>query len=178
MEAGLDRALDMPNDPRFRYRRRRIGDAANDPLGVNPLEQDTARIDSPHHPARELTTESLEVPPRDTVLKGHDNGVGTEERVQIVNDWLDLMRFEREEHDIVRTKVANGVGRRKRSHRDLIVSLDQRQAMLANGSEMRPAGNHRDVVPGAGQTDPHVTANGAGPNHTDLHVTVLTLQTA
>ena len=167
-------AFNVADDPGLGHDRGRIGDATDDAPRIKPLKENAAGVDGSDHAICVLAAKLLEVPPRDAVLQRHHDRLWAQQRVQLIDDGLDLMGLERQEHDVVRAQFSNGVGRAGRRDGCLPVCLDQGQATLADCSKMGAPGNHGHIMPRVSQTDGHVAANGTGADDTDPHVTRLT----
>ena len=118
-----------------------------------------------------LTTELLEIPPRDSILHWNQDGFWAHDGSQIINDWLYLMRLYRQNNNVRSLGIPNFFYCLYLGNQRLwLVIHNQRQTTLFDCRKCCAARNHRHIIARSGQHDSQIAANGAtSPDHTNFH---------
>ena len=87
--------------------------------------------------------------------------------MQLVRDRLELMRLHAEHDEIVRARFADALDGRQAMLEPCAVALDEREALPAQGGEMRPASDQRDVRAGMRKARGEKAADTTGANDAD-----------
>jgi hypothetical protein len=138
---------------------RRIGHAADDPLGRHRPRKLAAWIE-PREPRV--------VPPGNAVLHEYHRRVAPEERRALLGEGGKEIRLERHEDRVVRSKLACVRCRPHAAH-DRLLAVQQLQAAALHRFEMRAAGHHRDIVSCGGELRRDVPADRAGAEDAQFH---------
>ena len=146
----------------------KIGDRTDHPARLDGRDYGPTRVDTLEAKPLELATMVLEVPPRDAVLRAHDDGVGPEERRQLGGQPGQAVRLHPEKDHIGRSddsQVADDLG----ADFEITVCRDHPQPTLLHGVEVRAPREEHDIGSGAGKPRADVPADGTGPCNDDLH---------
>jgi hypothetical protein len=144
--------------------------AAEDALDLNVGHQRAIRIHCLDPPALKFAAVLLEIPPGNTVLGRDHDGLVVEQAGDLLGDGLDLVRLERQDHDVLLAglaKLARGLDVAR--HMFAAILFDQLQAVPAHGLEVRAARNQRDFLAREREFRAHQTADSAGADDADLH---------
>ena len=95
------RALDVPDDARRHQFGGRIHHAAEHPLRWNAARQFASRVHAVHGAPVELAAMAVEIPERYAVLHRHHHGAWTEQLADLGRDAVDLVRLERQDHQVL-----------------------------------------------------------------------------
>src|SRR5262249_62228848 len=127
-------------------------DTTNHPRRVDVTSDLASGIDAFEPCALECSAMLPEIPPRDSVLHGHNAGRSIIEVMEVARDWGDLMRLDREQDAVLWACVGHCLhGFYILGVQLVAVFLDEREPILPEGSEVRPARNQRDVLAGEGR---------------------------
>jgi hypothetical protein len=109
-----------------------------------------------------------EVPPGDAVGDEGDRRLGPEERGDGAGDAGQGRHLGADDDGILRAELGR-VGGGLRAAFDGIVGQADGEAPLADGGQLRTAGDDRDLGPALGEPPGEVPADGAGPVDADPH---------
>ena len=87
-----------------------IGDATDNPIRVDGLEEHSSGIHRLNDPIGILASQLLEVPPRNAILQRHQRRVGPEQHRELIDDGSNLMSLQSEQHHILRPEVCDPIG--------------------------------------------------------------------
>ena len=168
-------ALDVGDDPRGHLLGGWIGDAADDARRRHRRGQHAIGIEGPQAPPVVLAAVALEVPPTDPVLHRHNHSVGSVQVPQFVSDRGDLVRFQGQDHNVMRDRFRCEFVRRDNvRHQFASVGFPQSQAVpLSDGVEVLAAGDDADRPAGRSQPYRHQAADRPGTHNADPHRRIL-----
>ena len=147
---------------------REVRERADDAARLDARGDDAARIDALEPKAVQLARMTLEVPPRDPVLRADDDRVRPEERPDLRRKAGKAVRLDAEKDHVGgadRSQIPRDLG----PDLEVAVGADDAQAALPHGAEMRAACEQHDV--GANPREPRadVSADRAGARDDDPH---------
>jgi hypothetical protein len=119
----------------------------------------------------------LEIPPRQTVLNGDHRRIVVKERWKCGDDPTDLMRFERENHNVDgadRIEIVGYGGMR----REIATFAMDPYAVRLHRAHMFAPRHERDVRTGVRQRGADVRADRTGSDDRDLHALASSKQTS
>ena len=140
-----------------------IDDAADGALGSNRVPLRGAGIDTLQMMAVERAALLVEIPPGNAVHRGQNGGARAEERSERARAGVGLLRFQRADHDVLRTK-RGGVVARRQVYRARLSVYDQLEPAAPNGRQMRTARNGTDFMACQGELPRHVPPIAPAPN--------------
>jgi hypothetical protein len=148
-----------------------IDGAADGALGTDGAPLPAVGINALQLQVRVLPLEAVEIPPRDTVLRGDDGRVRPEQRLHLLRHLPRLMRLERDDHVILLAELGRiGGGRHPGG---LLAAVDEElEAVRPDGVEMGAARDERHVGLAFLEEDGEMPADGAGAVDADLHVSL------
>ena len=153
----------------FRNSCGRIGYAANQAIRIDTLKQQTARINSFHHPIGIFTIEILEIPPWDPILKSDNDSVGAKKYRHVIHNRGYLMGFKCQENHVHWSKFPYKFSSGQILSYKFIVLLDQLHPSGFYSSQMRTTCYYRNIMSRICNANSHVTTDGSGSNNTYLH---------
>src|SRR6202035_1816110 len=106
----------------------------------------------------------VEIPPGKAVHRCENGGAGTEKRSERTRAGLGLLRLQRADHEILRTK-RGGVVACRQVYRARLSLHDQLKPVVLNCCQMRTAGNGTHVMTRQCEFPRHVTADRPGPEY-------------
>ena len=162
-------ALGVMNDARLGDVGREVGQRADDAAGLDRRGDDAAGIDAFEPEAVELTAVTLEVPPRDPVLRGDDHRIRTEERTQRRRQGGEAVRLDAKKDDVGgadRGEIAGDL----RLDLEVAVSAGDAKATRLHRLQVRPAREQHHVGARTREACPDVAADCPGPRDDDPHV--------
>src|SRR6185503_13982701 len=161
-------ALVVTDDARLDDIRGKVRERSHNPPRLDGGRDDTARVHSLQPQPVELAAVTLEVPPRNAVLRAHDRRVWSEERRDLRRKAGESVRLDAEKDDVRGADCLEVAGHLRP---DLEVTLGARhpQAALLHRAQVRTAREEHDVGPCVRQSGADVAANGAGSRDDDLH---------
>jgi len=132
-------ALDVVNHARRRRRRRRIDHAADDAVRIDIPGQHARGIETFQLVIIVLAAELLEIPPRQPVLNGQHDGVGSEHRIDVPHHLVEEMRLHRQHDDILLAGFGRLVDGFHSGGLDLaVMPLELEPVLLDRGKIARP----------------------------------------
>src|SRR5438876_603445 len=147
---------------------RKIRERSHDAPRFDRRRDDAAGIDALEPQTVQRAADSLEVPPRNAVLRGHDDGVRTEQRTERRRDGRQTVRLDAEDDDVRRADRVQIAGH-FRPDVKIPFGAEHAKAPLAHGLQVRTAREQHDVGTGARQPRADVPADRAGARDDDLH---------
>ena len=161
-------ALDMVNHAGRDGRRRRINQAADDAVGIDLPGQDARGIETFQPVIVVLAAEPLEVPPRQAVLNGQHDGVGTEHRIDIPHHLIEEMRLHRQHDDVLLAGLGRLVDGLHFGGVHLAVMPLELEAVFLDRREVCALVDDGDVLARERKLGRQQAADGARADHADL----------
>jgi hypothetical protein len=110
---------------------------------------------------------TLEVPPREAVLRAENGGIRAEDGLETGGKVGQAVRLDPEEYHIGGTDGGQ-VTRDRRADLEVFLADDSKTPLL-HGLQVRPPGEQGDVAPGSRQAGSDIAAYGAGPGYNESH---------
>ncbi len=143
-------------------------DAAHHPRGIERLIERAAGIDRLDAHALESAALLMKIPPGYSVLRGDEDGAGSEQRYDLRRRRRQGIRLQGQDHQILLAELCGAVARGD-LHPARRARLGECQAARPDRRELRAAGHHAHRQAGARQLRRHVAADRAGAEDGDPH---------
>ena len=113
----------------------------------------------------------MEIPERDSVLHGHDDGLRPDEARRVGRDVGELVRLHGQHDDVLRADGGVVVRRRDLAHRrPAAVARNEANALPPDRFQVRAANHESDIAACRRELRTHEAADGARPDHRNLDV--------
>src|SRR5208283_4562013 len=153
-------ALNVLNHSRSRNLGGKVNDRPNYPARFDGGGNHAAGIDPLQPQSIPFTAKTLEVPPRDSILRADHGGIWTEYRLQMRGQLRQAVRLHTQKDDVHRSHFFERTG--DGGVRDEIsLGAFHLHAVPLHGAKMRPAREEGDVEPGLRHAGADVAADGA-----------------
>src|SRR5262249_18409949 len=129
---------------RFRDVRREVRERTDDPPCLDVRSDHASWIDALETESVEVTSVSLEIPPRDPVLRADDDRVGTQQRMELRSERGQAMGFYAEEDHVGRSDRGEFT-RDLWRHLEIAVGAGHAKTALLHRAQMRTAREEDDI---------------------------------
>ena len=152
---------------------RGVRDTADDSLRRDRFRDDSPWVDRIERGPVKPAAVALEVPPGDTVLCRHNDGVRPEQPLDLVHDRSDLVCLDPKDYKVLGTALPHVAGRGDaRGVNDYAVGECHLEPAGADRLEMRTPRNDGDVLTCLGETRSEQPADGSRPYDTNPHLAI------
>ncbi len=150
-----------------------IDDASDGALRREFAPLPSAGIDALQRRTLKAAAVPVEIPIGNTIDRGDDARSRSEQGLHHLDRAGDGMRFQANDHKILRPKLGGIVGA-ARPHHVLVAADQQGESVLAHGGKMRAARDEADVGARARELHAEISADRAGAVDTDFHAVLRT----